>query len=290
MSHVLDAEHCPELPTLLQLIASGAPGWGAAFAKLRGHAELSQKDIARALGLNPATISHWETSTHRPHTNTLRKALMLMVDARCLELVFPGTAQGDDNAAKLQAHGETLARTQAALDALVESSGDEVERSLYRVKREMFGVQFEKALKGDTKAAAFVLAWVERFIEERRKANKPSEWHPENIPFTGQDHARRRAERDERQRDEFSIDSIRKARAEGEHGAASSTTSTSVTAPHESAPRERDVPEPIEEKPTVSCDIPRGEPFVHDGNRDAPRRERQRGSSLGASFGLPLFT
>src|ERR1051326_2475025 len=164
MTHTLNADNHHELPKLLQLIRDGKPGWGSAFADLRRLSGLTQKAIATALDINPATVSHWESSTNRPHPQTLRKALALMVDTEHLEPFFPGTVQSDDDAAKLQAHGETLARMQAALDAVMDSKGDEVEGALQQIKKKVYAEQIEKALKGDTKAAAFVSAWVERSI------------------------------------------------------------------------------------------------------------------------------
>jgi hypothetical protein len=103
-------------------------------------------------------------------------------------------------------------------------------------------VQIEKALKGDTKAASFVSTWVERSIEDRRQAKKwTHEYHLENAAFMAHDNS--------------AFDYTREPSPENTafmrrpRDAASSTTSTSVTAPDESVPVQCHAPEPIEEKP-----------------------------------------
>jgi hypothetical protein len=159
----------------------------------------------------------------------------------------------------------------------MESGRDEVERSLYRLKREVLTAQIEKARRGDSKAASFVSTWVERSIEERRKTkNRSSDWHPELCPENAAIVRRLLLDPDSPQ---------------------VPTAPVAVPEPSETAPREntsaRQAPEPIEEKPIVSFDPPRGEPFVHDGNGDAPRRVRRRGSlvSLVTPFDLgPPFS
>jgi hypothetical protein len=81
-----------------------------------------------------------------------------------------------------------------------------------------------------------------------------------------------------------------KWRAERDAAASSTTSTSEETAPRESTPREDQVPEPIEERPTVSFDPPRGKPFVHDENRHAQRRVRRRGTLI-TPFDLgPPFT
>jgi transcriptional regulator with XRE-family HTH domain len=233
----------PEVQALLEVIATGGDHWGRAFADLRRLAELSQKDVARAVGCNPATISKWEHSDNRPHSKTLRKALNLMVDPQCLRAVMPSTAQEAAEMAEAQAHSETLAGTLTALDALTASSEDDAEKALYKLQREMLAVQIGKALKGDTRAASFVSTWSQRFIEEHRRASqRRPEPTPENAVF------------------------VRRARSE----LLPATDEPHVKDDVPKVSRASHTPGPIEERPTQGYEGPRrdAEQFINASNSD----------------------
>ena len=78
MANVLDAEHNPQIATNVEVIASGLPGWGAAFRELRKMAGLGQKTIARRMGIHATTLTKWEHGRSQPSRETRLRALAVI--------------------------------------------------------------------------------------------------------------------------------------------------------------------------------------------------------------------
>jgi transcriptional regulator with XRE-family HTH domain len=73
----------------VQAICSRSGGWNEAFRRLREQAELSQEQLAEAIGRDRSAISHWESGRYYPEAEMLQKALSaLNVDARVLFRFF----------------------------------------------------------------------------------------------------------------------------------------------------------------------------------------------------------
>jgi transcriptional regulator with XRE-family HTH domain len=184
MPNVLDVEHYPELPTLLQLIASGAPGWGRALRDLREMSGRTQQQLASVLGLNRSTISCWQGEKNRPSLDTLRQALVEMrVDARLIGQYFQGVIGPVDGLGP-DTDPKTLALTLAEkLLKLTGADPDAIEDMIHEtLDAPVLAAQGLKALS-DPRSAALFLERGDRRRERRRRRAALPEPSPENAAF-----------------------------------------------------------------------------------------------------------
>jgi transcriptional regulator with XRE-family HTH domain len=173
----------PEVQTLLEVIASGAPGWGRALLDVRRMSKLSQDQLGTALNVTRSTISNWEREQHRPAPALLRKALITMrVDARIVEQHFPG-AIGVGNGLGMNTDPKTLALTLA--ERMVELAGadaDAIEDAIHdTLDAAVLAAQGLKALSDPRSAALFLERGDKR--RQRRKREAPPVATPENAVF-----------------------------------------------------------------------------------------------------------
>ena len=257
MTHRLDVDNHHELPKLLQLIRAGKSGWGRALRDIRKMSGLSQQQLANLMKLHRTTIGGWEGEKYRPASvAVVCKVLTEMrVDSRLLDQVFSGGMEGDDRA-NPHTDSETLKLALAALDAIIESSGDAEERAMYTVQKEIITAQYRKAKAGDARAATFVLSWIEKLIEEKRRQRHSDSANTSASQFR----QRPRSEVDE---SIFEDDSPESASAPGDRRSASEPT---VDPPR----YDEAFPGPSKENT---------EPFLHDGEQP-PRIIRRHSGRL----------
>jgi transcriptional regulator with XRE-family HTH domain len=154
MRKILDAKN-PKVVQAVEVIARRAPGFGSAFRDLRKLAGLSQAAVAKALEVNSAAVSHWESNRHCPTLEVLRRALFTMhVDVRLLQEHF-----GADMTAYVSTDTKEAAfKVAEVIVSMKDANLDEIEAAMFdRFGPMIIAAQVKKALDGDTKAAEWVL-------------------------------------------------------------------------------------------------------------------------------------
>ncbi|MFJ4503826.1 helix-turn-helix domain-containing protein [Streptomyces sp. NPDC088864] len=89
---------------------------------LREQAGLSKAQVARALGVNPSTVTGWETG--RDPSGELRTKYAYLLDALAAKLAPPAPDQGDETDPAQDARDESAARDEPAPAASGEADGD----------------------------------------------------------------------------------------------------------------------------------------------------------------------
>ncbi len=152
--------------TDLQIIAQRAPGKGDAFRRMLARANLSQGDLAIAIGKHRTAISSWCSEDRWPTDEDMRRALANMGIDRKQLLDCWGVLLSTEISPKID-----IQQLAVTLKCLLDFEDDPLERKLIIGRTLEEEVFIRQGFKGreDTRAAEFFMSRLDKYEELKQK-------------------------------------------------------------------------------------------------------------------------
>jgi transcriptional regulator with XRE-family HTH domain len=191
MSTTLNATNTPNLLNDLDIVCQRRPGRGPAFSRLLDYAQVTQRQLAEAIGVDHSAVSHWISEKKNPSYANLRKALAFLQVDHALVVKSLGQLIKQDSVADVLRARLAPRTIQVTLDDLLkiytDEDPDKREQLICRVVMEpITAAMAVKAMAGDVRAAQWMDGRQEK-LEVRIRLKATSERKPQ-VSTRGQDY------------------------------------------------------------------------------------------------------